>query len=271
MKSPLRPLRKAALVAVLSGYAAFMALPVGVAWAQHEGHDHHDHDHGHAPPPAANRPGARPEAPKAKPAAHGAEHGGHHGPGHMNWFHGLLAEKDGITEPDLLFRPKGMPAPFLANIINFGLVVFLLVTKAGPAISKSLIERRDDLQRDIEAAAKAKAEAQARFEEQKSREEHIEEEVTRIRSDYAAQGKHDLERIEREGRERHERFVREARTLIEQEGRALRQRMLIETVEAVTSSAQEALSRQISPSDQERLASEYLAQLDGLSMKRGEA
>lgn len=164
-----------------------------------------------------------------------------------------------------------MPAPFLANIINFGVVLFILVSKAGPMVSKSLIDRRDDLQRDIEAAAKAKAEAQARFDEQKGREDRIEEEVARIRTDYTEQGKRDLERIDRENKERHERFVREAQVLVEQEGRALRQRMLLETVEAVTSSAQDALSRQVSASDQERLANEYLSQLGSLSMKRGAA
>jgi F0F1-type ATP synthase membrane subunit b/b' len=150
-------------------------------------------------------------------------------------------------------------------------VLFILVSKAGPLVSKGLIDRRDDLQRDIEAAAKAKAEAKARYEEQKERLSHIEEEVARIRADYSEQGKHDIERIERESKERHERFVRESRTLIEQEGRALHQRMFQETVAAVTTSAEETLTRQVSANDQERLANEYLSQLDGLSAKRGAA
>lgn len=266
-------LARVALVSAFAGYTAFVALPVGVAWAQHDNHGHDDHGH----PPAH---GADPLPGKTKGAhdehggdAHGgdAHGGGHHGPGQINWLYGLIGEKDGLKEPDLLFRPKGMPAPFLANIINFGVVLFILVSKAGPVVSKSLLDRRDDLQKGIESAAKAKAEAQTRFDEQQGRLDRMDEEISRIRADYAEQGKHDLERIEREGKERHERFVREAQLLIEQEGRALRQRMLQETVEAVTTSAAEALQKQIGTSDHERLANEYLGQLGALSMKRGEA
>lgn len=268
-RSPFRRvLGRVALAGALATYGAFLAFPVGVAWAQQDphgqGHDHSAH-------------GADPVPGKTKPAPGGDAHGGdapgggHHGPGHINWAYGFFGEKADLKEPDLLFRPKGMPAPFLANIINFGVVLFILVSKAGPLVSKGLIDRRDDLQRDIEAAAKAKAEAKARYEEQKERLSRIEEEVARIRADYTEQGKHDIERIERESKERHERFVRESRTLIEQEGRALHQRMFQETVAAVTTSAEETLTRQVSANDQERLANEYLSQLDGLSAKRGAA
>ena len=47
--------------------------------------------------------------------------------------------------------------------------------------------------------------------------------------------------------------------------------MFQETVAAVTTSAEETLTRQVSANDQERLANEYLSQLDGLSAKRGAA
>jgi F-type H+-transporting ATPase subunit b len=260
-----RVLGRAALVGALIGHGVFLALPVGVAWAQHN-----DHSHGHDPVPGkTNLIADKPHGDKP----HGSEgaHGGHHGPGHINWTYGFLGEKEGLAEPDLLFRPKGMPAPFLANIINFGVVMFILVSKAGPMVSKGLIDRRDDLQRDIEAAAKAKAEALKRYEEQKSREDHIEEEIARIRSDYAEQGKIEAKRIEQESKERHERFVREAHTLIEQEGRALRQRMLLETVDAVTASAESTLRQQIAANDHERLANEFLSQLGALASKRGAA
>lgn len=90
---------RAALAGVLAGYVAFVALPVGVAWAQHDGHNHDSH--GHAPPPRAADPvpgktkgpdhGA---AGHGTPAAHGGDHGGgHHGPGHINWIYGLIGEK----------------------------------------------------------------------------------------------------------------------------------------------------------------------------------
>ena len=163
--------------------------------------------------------------------------------------------------------------PFLANVINFGLVVGLLVSKAGPMVRQGLIDRREDLLRDSEAAAKAKAEAQERYNAQKARLEHVEEEVARIKADYTEQGRHEMDRIEREGRERHERLVRDARLLLQQEGRALQQRLLVQTVEAATREAEQRLTSQLTAADQDRLAREYLGQLGTLSMttKRGAA
>ena len=37
-----------------------------------------------------------------------------------NWFYGFLGEKDG-AEPSFLFRPKGMPVPFGAMLLNSAL------------------------------------------------------------------------------------------------------------------------------------------------------
>lgn len=254
--------RRLALATALA-FGALVAAPAGIAWAQHD-------NHGHDPVPAKKAD------PHAKPAAghdaHGDAHGGgHHGPGQINWVFGLLGEKEGLTEPDLLFRPKGMPVPFLANILNFSVVAFILFSKAGPAVRQSLIDRREELLRDSEAAAKTKAEALERFNEQKGRIDRIEEEVARIKADYQEQGKRELERIERESKERHERMVREARLLIEQEGRALRQRLLNETIEAATKAAEDQVQKSLNSSDHERLANEYLSQLGSLKAKRGEA
>ena len=38
---------------------------------------------------------------------HGDAHGGH-GVGEINWYHGLVAEREGV-EPSLLWREKGTP------------------------------------------------------------------------------------------------------------------------------------------------------------------
>lgn len=254
-----RPGHRWLLGATLAGVVACAALPCRVAWAQHAD------PHGAHTPPAADPHGGH-----GTPAA-GAHGGEHHELGHINWVYGLLGEKDGITEPDLLYRPRGMPVPFLANLINFGLVVFLLVSKAGPMVRQALIARREGLLHDSEAAAKVKAEAQERFNEQQGRLDRLEEELARVRADYLQQGEREAERLDREARERHERMVRDAQQLVEQEGRALRLRLLTETADAATQGAEKILQSQLASSDQERLANEYLSQLGTLSMKRGAA
>jgi F0F1-type ATP synthase membrane subunit b/b' len=54
---------------------------------------------------------------------------------------------------------------------------------------------------------------------------------------------------------------RDARTLVEQELKAVRDRLHRETVESAVRSAAETLSAKLSAADQERLAEEYVAGL----------
>src|SRR5262245_38022525 len=82
---------------------------------------------------------------QGQPAPHGvAEHAGapHGVPEHaehavrehdenappepINWWHGLLGEKADVP-PSLLWREPGAPPPFLAALLNFGVLVFIAV------------------------------------------------------------------------------------------------------------------------------------------------
>lgn len=252
----------------LSLAAGLAASGVRPALAQHDGHNHGTPP-GHGTPAAGH---GTPAAGHGAPGAHGDGHGdGHHGPGQINWIYGLIGTKDDLKEPDLLFRPKGMPVPFLANLINFGVVLGLLFKFAGPKVKTGLSERRTELSRDIEAAAETLAAARERHDAQKAREDKLEEEIAQIKVDYAAQSKSESERITREAKERHDRLVREARQLLQQEGNALKQRLLLQTIETATAEAEATLRSQVTSADQERLANEYLAQLGSFKMQRGEA
>src|SRR5690606_17076558 len=64
---------------------------------------------------------------------HGDEaHEGHHVPRFedVNWFHGLLGEREGV-EPNLLWRAPGTPAPVGAMVLNTVILVWLLVRFGG--------------------------------------------------------------------------------------------------------------------------------------------
>jgi hypothetical protein len=58
---------------------------------------------------------------------------------------------------------------------------------------------------------------------------------------------------------------RDARTLIEQELKAARETLLRDTVRAAVKSAEAKLTARVSDLDQERLADEYLAQVQARS------
>ncbi len=264
------------------GMSALVVLPVRQAMAQAHGDPHGAAPNPHGAPvpnphgtptrqPAADPHGAHQIAEHGDAQMGSAHEGGHHELQPINWINGLLGERENLTEESILFRKKGTPVPLLANVLNFGLVVGLLVAKAGPMVRQGLIDRREDLLRDSEAAAKALAEAQERYNAQQARLDRVEEEVARIKADYSEQGRLELERVEREGRERHERLVRDAHLLVEQEGRALHQRLLAQTVDAAARKAEEQLTAQLTANDQDRLAREFLGQLGSLNIKQGAA
>lgn len=245
-----------------------------------------DDGHGHGrpqiqPPPAGARrmpPGmdprgkapadphgkaADPHAGHGAPDAHGGGHGApgeHHGPGHINWAYGLLGEKDGVP-PSLMYRPKGMPVPFLANLINFGVLAFLAVRFGKKPLQDGLKKRRDDLMREIDEAAKVKEEAEDRLAEYEEKMESLEDELARIKKDYAEQGKRDEERIVREAKERRARMKRDAELLLDQEGKSVQAALLAETVQRATAAAEKLVQERLSAQDHERLADEYLREV----------
>ncbi|HEX6764723.1 MAG TPA: ATP synthase F0 subunit B, partial [Polyangiaceae bacterium] len=93
--------------------------------------------------------------------AHAAEH---HAPsfGEINWYYGLLFEREGV-EPSLLFRPKGMPVPFLGYAFNAFVLYAILYRFAKKPLREGLARRKATIERGMKEAAELKAEARARL------------------------------------------------------------------------------------------------------------
>ena len=213
-----------------------------------------------APPRGHAAPGVGlPPNPHA-PAAHGAPdaHGGDdHAPGAINWYYGLLGEKDGVA-PDLWNRPKGMPVPFLANLINVSVLIWLGLRYGKKPLEEGLKKRKIDLMREIDEAGKVKAEAKARLAEYEGKLAKIDEELARITKDYAEQGVRDKERIVREAKEKRARMKRDAELLVSQEGKAIEKALLEQTVTRATAAAESLVAHGLAAGDHDRLADEYL-------------
>lgn len=226
-------------------------------------------EHGHEP--AAEAPAAGAHVPADAHAAHGEGHQASHGEGHgdlhaptfddINWFHGFLGEKEGLSEPDLLWRPKGMPVPFGALALNAGILYWLLIRFGKKPISDGLKARKLSIMKGMEDAAKVKAQAEARLNEYQKKLDDIDEEVARIKREMKEAGEAESARILSEAKERRARMERDARTLVDQELKAARESLLRDTVRAAVKSAETTLSAKIGDADQQRLGDEYLASI----------
>lgn len=197
--------------------------------------------------------------------AHGAEaHGDAHGHAptfdDVNWYYGFLGEKAGV-EPDLLWRPTGMPVPFGALALNAAVLYFLLFKYGRKPIGDALRQRKLGIMKGIDDAAKMKAQAEARLAEYQKKLDDIDSEVARIRREMKDSGEAERARILSEAKERRARMERDARTLIDQELKAARETLLRDTVRAAVKSAEATLATKIGDSDQQRLADEYLVSI----------
>ncbi len=204
---------------------------------------------------------AAPGVAMASEGGGGGDHASTHHEG-INWFYGNLMEKDGLEQPTLLFRPKGMPAPVSALLINTAIFYLILAKLFGSAIRDGLKKRKLDIMGGMDEAAKMKATAALRLKDYQDKLRHIDDEIERVRTEMRAAAHAEREQILKEAKERRVRMERDAKLLIEQELKAAREELMQETVRAAVSRATELLNKQLSSADQQRIADEYLSELD---------
>jgi F-type H+-transporting ATPase subunit b len=223
------------------------------------------------------RPGSAPVPPKK---AH--DDGGHkkvcpgHGPTdkphHINWWQGLLmvnnerAEKGGFLN-HLLFRyhndqdpcdPKNEPPPFLASILNFAALGYLLVRFGRKPLAEALVKRREGIMNEIETATRLREEAEDRLLEYEEKLENMQDKLEELRTEYAAAAEAERKHILQEAEERRARMRRDAEFRIEQELKQARVELLREAVEGAVVAAEELIAKRVGPPDLDRIANEYL-------------
>lgn len=218
-----------------------------------------------AVPAFADEPAAHalPTAEIAAPSGHDSalDHE-HHVPSlaDFNWYYGFLGEKAGV-EPSFLYRPKGMPVPFGAMLLNSLILYYLLIRFAKKPIADALKARKVSILRGMEEAGKMKSEAEARLADYEQKLATIDEEIERVRDEMRRAGQTERKRILAEAKEKRARMERDAQTLISQELKAVREALLAETARGALRSAEAAIVAKINAGDQSRLADEYLSGL----------
>lgn len=222
-----------------------------------------------AAPPKAGPGAGDPHVAGAEGAM--GEEGHHAGPGHINWIHGFLGEKETLKpgEGDLLWRPKGTPAPFGAWILNTAILFYFVGRFSRRPVADALKKRKLGIMHGIEEASKMKDDAADRLADYEEKLAHISDEIERVKREMREAGEAERARILEEAREKRERVQRDAKILIDQEMKAARELLLHETVATAVSSASDLLAKQLGPQDHERLASEYLAALDRIEIHAG--
>lgn len=204
---------------------------------------------GATPPPAPSprvAPPKPPEPPKAEPRAEAKEEPESEEPGAFN-----LTEFGGETPP------------YLAMVINFGILVAGYYLLGKKPIATALQSRRDSVAKEIEEAQRMRKEAEERAKVYQAKLERLEDEARTAREALVRAGEAERERIVAEAEATAERMRKDAQFLVEQELKQIRQDLLRDTMDAAVGAAEELLRKRMTAADHERLAEDYLANLGG--------
>jgi F-type H+-transporting ATPase subunit b len=155
----------------------------------------------------------------------------------------------------------GETPPYLAMLINFGILIGGYYLLGKDSITAGLKARRSNIQKELEEAARMKAEAEERAKKYQARLQTLEAEKATAIEALVRAGEAEKERIVRDAEAKAERMRKDAEFLVEQEIKQLRVDVWREAVDTAVAAAEELLKKRVTPADQERLAEEYLADL----------
>jgi F0F1-type ATP synthase membrane subunit b/b' len=153
--------------------------------------------------------------------------------------------------------------PYLAMVINFGILAAGYYLFGKKPIAAALQNRRDTIAKDIDEANKMLGEAQERAKTYQAKLERLEDEVKTARGALVQSGEAERERIVSDAEAKADRMRKDAEFLVDQERKQIRQDLWRETVEAAVSAAEDLLKKRVTTADQERMAEDYLADLGG--------
>jgi F-type H+-transporting ATPase subunit b len=180
---------------------------------------------------------------------------------------GAAAEPDTAAEratplPGEGHGPEEAPSVDLKKLglqlLNFGVLVFILVKFGGGAINKALGARHEQLKADLAAAAALRAAAEAKLITQEKRLDSLEQEIAAMRGAVKAEAESEKARLIAAAEERAARVKTETAFLIEQQVREADQRLRRESADAALKIAEEILRRSIGAADQQRLLDTFI-------------
>ena len=210
--------------------------------------------------------GTMPAVSFAQSEGEGSAHAGEHESGAAGEHAG--EHHDHNPSPINLFEfghrdPEGRPQPpLLASVINFLLLLGILAFVVRKSINPALADRRAAIEAEIGEAQRLRAEAEALHREYTERLEKMESEFAELRVEFQRAGETEYQCIIEEANRRAERMGQDGQFAIQQEMKQLRDDLMRQAVESASTSAEKAVRAQISPTDQGKLADEYLVNLE---------
>ena len=150
------------------------------------------------------------------------------------------------------------------HAINLAILLTLIVIAARKPIMEGLSNRADQITKEIEAARQALESAQALHDKYEGMISGLEAERETLRAEYRAQGERERADLIEEGKREADRLTADAQRAAENELAALTRKVESELIDLAMEKAEALLKSDIKSQDQQRLAQDYIKQLEEL-------
>lgn len=183
----------------------------------------------------------------APATGHGEEHAaGEHGAEHGEGEHAAFSGKT-----------------FALQLVNFGVLLFILIYFGGKAMNKSLRARHEQLKAAIDDATRARDEAKQKVDTQARRVAELEKEVAALRGSMQQDSEREQARLIEAAQEKAKRIQEEMRFQIDQQVKAAEASLRAEVASASVKLAEELVKKSVNPDDERRLAQEFVSGFAG--------
>jgi F-type H+-transporting ATPase subunit b len=152
--------------------------------------------------------------------------------------------------------------PYAALLINFALLVGMYYLMGRRGAAEALKKRRERVAKEIEDAQRMLEEAEGRAKTYQAKLKNLESELENAKKALQEAGKGERDKMVREAEEKAERMKRDAAFLVEQEVKQMREDLTREAVALAMQAAEEVLKTKVTDADHDRLAQDFLSELD---------
>jgi F-type H+-transporting ATPase subunit b len=191
-------------------------------------------------------------APDHQPAVHAPASG------HVS-DHAKTAGEHGTSEAEHGEHASFKVGTFILQLLNFGVLLFLLIYFGGKAMNKSLRARHEQLKTELAEAARLRDEAKQKLEGQERRLAELEKELAAVRASMRQDAEREQARLLEAAQERAKKIQEEMRVQLDQQVKEAEMHLRAEVASASVKLAEELLRKSVDTQDERRLAQEFVA------------
>lgn len=182
-----------------------------------------------------------------------------------------LIDKESPKYNDKIHRPSISGPPYLAALINFMVLLWILVRFAKKPLQEYLSSRYDTIKSALEESTKRFDEAQARLAEYEQRLKNMESEKNALMQQYEEQAQRDVVKLKEDATRHLTKIQADSKRELENALLTAEKSIRREAVEAAISMAENILTKELNQEDRQRLTDQFITRVNTPKNLRGNA